>query len=238
MGNSGNSVILYFWGGLQIHCRWWLQPWNWKKLTAWKESYDQPRQHIKTGDITLPTKFRLVKAMLFPVVMYGCKSWTVKKAERWKIDASELWCWIILLGVPWTAMRSNQSIIKEISPGFSVEVLMLKLKHQYFGHLMQRFDSLEKTPMMAEIGGRRRGWQRMRWLDDFTVLDGWVWVNSGNLWWTGRPGMLGSQGGGQDWASELNWTSLNKLFLYQCFVFFDNLLFFFSFFSRAFSLAF
>ena len=123
----------------------------------------------KSRDITLPTKVRLVKAMVFPVVMYGCESWTVKKAERRRIDAFELWCWRRLLRVPWTARRSNQSILKEISPGCSLEGLMLKLKLQYFGHLMRRVDSLEKTLMLGGIGGRRRrGQQRMRWLDGIT----------------------------------------------------------------------
>jgi len=117
----------------------------------------------------LPTKVRLVKAMVFPVVMYGCESWTVKKAEHRRIDAFELWCWRSLLRVPWTARRSNQSILKEISPGCSLEGLMLKLKHQYVGHLMQRAYSLEKTLMLGKIEARRRkGLQRMRWLDDLT----------------------------------------------------------------------
>uniref|UniRef100_A0A4W2GS93 RNA-directed DNA polymerase n=1 Tax=Bos indicus x Bos taurus TaxID=30522 RepID=A0A4W2GS93_BOBOX len=124
---------------------------------------------LKSRDITLPTKVRLVKAMVFPVVMYGCESWIVKKAERQRIDAFELWCWRRLLRVPWTARRSNQSILKEISPGISLEGMMLRLKLQYFGHLMQRVDSLEKTLMLGEIGGRRRrGRQRMRWLDGIT----------------------------------------------------------------------
>ena len=123
---------------------------------------------LKSRDITLPTKVRIVKAMVFPVVMSGCKSWTVKKAEHWRIDAFELWCWR-LLRVPWTARRSNQSILKEISPGCSLEGLMLKLKLQYFGHLMWRADSFEKTLMLGKIEGRRRrGWQRMRWLDGIT----------------------------------------------------------------------
>ena len=126
---------------------------------------------FKSRDITLPTKVRLVKAMVFPVVMYGCESWTVKKAEHWRIDAFELWCWKRLLRVPWTARWSNQSILKQISPGCSLEGLMLKLKLQYFGHLMRRAESLEKTLMLGGIGGRRRrGWQRMRWLDDITSL--------------------------------------------------------------------
>ena len=124
---------------------------------------------FKSRDITLPTKVRLVKVMVFPVVMYGCEPWTIKKAECGRIDAFDLWCWRRLLRVPWTTRRSNQSIPKEISPGCSLEGLMLKLKLQYFGHLMQRTDSLEKTLMLGKIeGGRRRRWQRMRWLDGIT----------------------------------------------------------------------
>ena len=124
---------------------------------------------LKSRDITLPTKARLVKAMVFPLVMHGCESWTIKKAERWRIDAFELWCWRRLLRVPWTARRSNQSILKEISPGCSLEGLMIKLKLQYFGHLMRRADSFEKTLMLGKIEGRRRrGQQRMRWLDGIT----------------------------------------------------------------------
>ena len=124
---------------------------------------------MKSRGITLPTKVRLIKAIVFPVVMYGCESWTVKKAECRRIDAFELWCWRRLLRVPWTSRRSNQSILKEISPGCSLERMMLKLKFQYFGHLMQRADSLEKTLMMGGIGSRRRrGQQRMRWLDGIT----------------------------------------------------------------------
>ena len=150
--------------------------------------------------------------------MYGCESWTVKKAERWRIDAFELWCWRRLLRVSWTARRSNQSILKEISPGISLERMMLKLKLQYFGHLMRRVDSLEKTLMLGGIGGRRRrGRQRMRcWMASLTRWT-WVWVNSGSWWWTGRPGMLrftGSQRVGHDWATDLIWSDLwNRLFL-------------------------
>ena len=124
---------------------------------------------LKSRDITLPTKVCLVKSMAFPVVMYGCESWTIKKAEHQRMDAFELWCWRRLLRVPWTARRCNQSILKEISPEYSLEGLMLKLKLQYFGHLMWRTDSLEKTLMLGKIeGGRRRGRQRMRWLDSIT----------------------------------------------------------------------
>ena len=124
---------------------------------------------LKSRDITLPAKVRIPKAMVFPVVMYGCESWTIKKAERRRIDAFELWCWRRLLRVPWTARRSNQSILKEISPGCSLEGLMLKLKLQYFGHPRRRTDSLEKTLMLGKIeGGRRRGQQRMRWFDGIT----------------------------------------------------------------------
>ena len=164
--NSGKCQTLIFWSS-KITADGDCSP-EIKTLTPWKASYDQPRQFIKRRDITLSTKFSLVKAMIFPIVMYGCESWTIKKAEH-RIDAFEVWCWRRLLRVPWTARRSNQSILKEISPGCSLEGLMLKLKLQYFGHLMRRVDSLEKTLMLGRIGGRRRrGRQRMRWLDGIT----------------------------------------------------------------------
>ena len=138
-------------------------------LVPWKKSYDQLDSILKNRDITLPTKFNLVKAMVFPVVVYGCESWTTEKAEHRRFDAFELWCWRRLLRVPWTARRSDQSIPKEINPEYSLEGLMLKLKLQYFGHLIRRTASLEKTLMLGKIeGGRRRGWQRMRWLDGIT----------------------------------------------------------------------
>ena len=140
-----------------------------KDAAPWKKGYDQPRQRLKNRDIALPTKVHLVKATVFPVVMYGCESWTIKKVECQRIDAFELWCWKRLLRVPWTARSSNQSILKEISPDYSLEGLMLKLKLQYFGHLIRRANSLEKTLMLGKIEGRRRrGRQRMRWLDVIT----------------------------------------------------------------------
>ena len=141
---------------------------------------DRDRDILKSRDITLPTKVHLVKAMVFPVVTYGCESWTVKKDEHWRIDAFELWCWRRLLRVPWTSRRSNQSVLKEISPGCSLEELMLKLKLQYVGHLMRRADSFQKTLMLGKIEGRRRrGRQRIRWLDGITnSMD----MGLGGLW--------------------------------------------------------
>ena len=165
---------------------------------------------LKSRDITLPTKVLLIKAMVFPMVMYGCEIWTIKKAERWRIDAFELWCWRRLLRVPWTARRSNQSILKEISPEFSLEGLMLKLKLQYFGHLLRRADSLEKTLMLGKLEGRkRRGRQRTRcWMASRTQWT-WVWVDSRSWWWTGRPGMLRFMGS-QSRARLSDWTELNN----------------------------
>ena len=146
----------------------------------------------------------LVKAMVFPVVMYGCESWTIKKAEHWGIDAFELWCWRRLLRVPWIARRSNQSILKEISPVCSLEGLMLKLKLQYFGHLMGRTDSLEKTLMLGNIEGERRSEDR-GWMASLTRWT-WIWVSPGSWWWTGKPGVLQSMGlqrVGHDWVTKL-----------------------------------
>ena len=176
---------------------------------------------LKSRDITLPTKIHLVKAVVFPVVMYGCESWTIKKVEHWKIDAFELWCWRRLLRVPWTARRSNQSILKEVSPEYSLEGLMLKLKLHYFGYLMRRTDSLEKTLMLGktEVGveGDDRGWDG--WMASATQRT-WVWVSSGSRWWTGKPGVLQSMLR-VDKIEWLNWLksdyqSLINVYWYFC----------------------
>ena len=164
---------------------------------------------LKSRDITLPTKFRLVKAMVFPVVMCRCESWTIKLAKCQRIDAFELWCWRRLLRVPWTASRSNQSILQEISPEYSLEGLMLKLKLQYFGHLMLTH---WKSPWCWErlkVGGAGddRGWDG--WMASLTQW-AWVWVSSGSWWWTGKPESRGWQRVGHDWAEWLNWTESNN----------------------------
>ena len=204
--NNGNSDRLYFLGSQK----------SLQMVTAamkLKDAYSFGRKAmtnldsiLKSRDITLLTKVHLLKAMVFPVVMYGYESWTIKKADCQRIDAFELWCWLRLLRVPWTAKRSNQSILKEVSPEHSLEGLMVKLKLQYFGHLMRRTDSL-KILILGKIEGRGegdgRGWDG--WMTSLTQWT-WVWASSRNWWWTGKPGMLqsmASQRVRHDWVTEL-----------------------------------
>ena len=177
-----------------------------RHLLLGRKAMTNPDSILKSRDITLLTKVCILKAMVFPVVMYGCESWTIKKAEQWRIDAFELWCWKRLLSIPWTARRSKQSILKEINPEYSLEALMLRLKLQYLGYMMQRVNSLEKTLMLGRLKaggeGDDRGWDG--WMASLTQWT-WVWASSRRWWGTGKPGMLQSMGlqrVRRDWATE------------------------------------
>ena len=198
---DGETVTDFTFLGLQYHCRWWLQP--------WKKSYDQPKQHIKKQRLCPSSQ-----SYVFPVVMYGYQSWTIKKAECRRTDAFELWCWRRLLRVPWTARRSNQSILKESSPEYSLEGLMLKLNSNSLATWWEELTHLKRSWCWERLRageGDDRGWDS--WMASSTQWT-WVWVNSGSWWWTGKPGVLqsmGSQRVGHDRVTELNWTEWRKI---------------------------
>ena len=221
IGKKWNSDRVYFLG-LQSHCRCWLQDCSHeikRCLLLGRKAMTILDRVLKSKDITLPARVRLVKAMVFPVVMYVCERWTVKKAEHQRIDAFELWCWRRLLRVPWTARRSNQSILKEINSEYSLEGLTVKLKLQYFGHLMLSVNSLEKTPMLGKIEGKGEGdnggWDG--WMASLTRWT-WVWASSARWWKTGKPDMLqsmGSQRVGYNWVTEQHRTKTKELCSYK-----------------------
>ena len=209
MGKQWKEWQTLFGGGLQNHCRWWLQPWHKKTLLGWKVMTNLD-SILKSRDITLPTKVHLVKVMVFPEVMYGCESWTIKKAGHWRINAFELWCWRRLLRDPWTTRRSNQSILKEINPEYSLEDWHWSWSSKTLATWCKEMTH-SKWPWC---------WERLKvgWEGDSREWDGWmasptqwtwVWVNCRSWWWTRRPGVLqsmGSQWVRHDWATELNWT--------------------------------
>ena len=221
IGKKWNSDRVYFLG-LQSHCRCWLQDCSHeikRCLLLGRKAMTILDRVLKSKDITLPARVRLVKAMVFPVVMYVCERWIVKKAEHQRIDAFELWCWRRLLRVPWTARRSNQSILKEINSEYSLEGLTVKLKLQYFGHLMLSVNSLEKTLMLGKIEGKGEGdnggWDG--WMASLTRWT-WVWASSARWWKTGKPDMLqsmGSQRVGYNWVTEQHRTKTKELCSYK-----------------------